>query len=153
ENHSNGNIGIYLAAEKILMLVDMVYPGSVPFRDLPGTDIRKFLETLQRVRELDFKTLIYGHGPPGGKEWVDKYLEYFNDLVAAVKKTESEVTYYNVMLEQRESDPRKVLDAYIERIAARAVEAIRAKYGQWGGFDDWAPMNATRVVLFLMMDG
>src|SRR5947209_4357432 len=154
ENHSNSNIAIYLPAEKILMMVDMVYPGSVPFRDLPGTDIRKYLDTLRRLREVDFKILLYGHGPPGAKQWVDRYIAYFDDLIAEARKLRQEMSYEEMVEEhQGSADVRELFDLYVERVAERAVEALRPKYGRWGGYDEWAVMNARRMVLFRIMDG
>lgn len=152
ENHSNSNIAIFLPAERVLMLVDMVYPGSVPFRDLPGTDIRKFLATLRKVKELDFHTLVYGHGLAGTKDWVDKYIHYFDDLIAEVKKNMAEIGYDQAVRDQGQANARGTLDAMIERLATRSAEGLRPKYGGWGGYDDWAVMNATRIVLFLIMD-
>lgn len=149
ENHSTSNVAIFLPQERVLMFVDMVYPGSVPFRDLPGTDVRTFLDTLPRLRELEFDTLIYGHGPPGTKEWVDKYIAYFQDLTTELTK----VTTENVNGGSgRRLDARKALDDYIDRVVARAVEALRPKYGRWGGYDEWAPMNAKAMFFYLMMD-
>jgi glyoxylase-like metal-dependent hydrolase (beta-lactamase superfamily II) len=152
ENHSTSNIGIFLATERILMLVDMVYPGSVPFRDLPGTDIRKYLETLPRIAELDFDKLVYGHGPPGTKDWVARYISYFDDLTAEVQRA---LEYQRVENPEKAGvgmDARRVLDIYLEQVTSRAVEALRPKYGWWGGYDDWATMNAKAVFFYLMMD-
>ncbi|HEU4389989.1 MAG TPA: MBL fold metallo-hydrolase [Blastocatellia bacterium] len=153
ENHSNSSIGVYLPGEKILMLVDMVYPGSVPFRDLPGTDVRKFLDTLPKLGQLEFTTLICGHGPPGPRDWVDKYRMYFNDLISAVRKNLNELGYYETVKHSGIANARGVLDAAIERVAERAVDELRPKYGRWGGYDEWAVMNATRIALFLIMEG
>jgi glyoxylase-like metal-dependent hydrolase (beta-lactamase superfamily II) len=150
QNHSDSNIAIFLPAERILMFVDMVYPGSVPFRDLPGTDIRGLLEALPRVRELEFDTLIYGHGPPGGKEWVGKYIAYFGDLAAELEKARANGG--GVQLRGAPRDARKALDYYVDSIVSRAVEALRPRYGRWGGFDDWAAMNARAMFFYLMMD-
>ncbi|MBV8855419.1 MAG: MBL fold metallo-hydrolase [Acidobacteria bacterium] len=154
ENHSDSNVAIYLPAEKILMMVDMVYPGSVPFRDLPGTDVRKYLGTLRRLREIDFKILLYGHGSPGTKQWVDQYIAYFDDLIAEVRRLRRELSYEELVEEQQgRGDVRGLFDLYVERVAERAVETLRPKYGRWGGFDEWAIMNARRIVLYLIMDG
>jgi glyoxylase-like metal-dependent hydrolase (beta-lactamase superfamily II) len=151
ENHSSSNVAIFLPAERIVMFVDVVYPGSVPFRDLPGTDVRKLLETLPRLRELDFDTLIYGHGTPGPKEWVDKYIVYFNDLIAEL--TKALATQGVSAFDRRDgADPRLALDRSLERVSARAVAALRPKYGRWGGFEEWAPLNARAVFFYLVMD-
>ena len=153
ENHSTSSIGILLPKERILMLVDMVYPGSVPFRDLPGTDVRKLLATLERVRTLDFDQLVYGHGPAGPKIWVDKYIAYLNDMIAAVKKAQVGQSYETLIQRlQGHGDARKILDLSIDDAAQRAVEDLRPKYGHWAGYDEWAILNAKKIVLFLIME-
>jgi hypothetical protein len=52
----------------------------------------------------------------------------------------------------RPVDARLALDRYIDAVVARAVAALRPKYGRWGGFEEWAPMNAKAVFFYLMMD-
>jgi glyoxylase-like metal-dependent hydrolase (beta-lactamase superfamily II) len=153
ENHSNSSIGILLPKERILMLVDMVYPGSVPFRDLPGTNVGKLLATLERVRILEFDQLVYGHGPAGPKIWVDKYIAYLNDMIAAAKKSQDELSYETLFQRHGRSNARKLLDLSIDDVAQRTVEALRPKYGLWGGYDDWAVLNAKKIVLHLIMEG
>ena len=152
DNHSSSNIAILLPAERILMMVDMVYPGNVPFRDLPGTDLASFLATLPRIQALDFQTLIYGHGPPGTREWVGKYIAYFDDLIAAVGKTQTVDFSIASGTSGLRVNPRIALDRYLDAVVARTVDALRPKYGQWGGFEEWAPMNAKAVFFYLMMD-
>jgi len=152
DNHSPSNIAILLPAERILMFVDMVYPGSVPFRDLPGTDVRAFLATLPRIRALDFQTLVYGHGPAGTREWVDQYAHYFDDLIAALTTAQTSDFSNSFSASGLPVDPRAALDRYVDAVVARAVAALRPKYGRWGGFDEWAPLNAKAVYFYLMMD-
>jgi hypothetical protein len=135
------------------MLVDMVYPGSVPFRDLPGTNVGKLLATLERVRILEFDQLVYGHGPAGPKIWVDKYIAYLNDMIAAAKKSQDELSYETLFQQHGRSNARKLLDLSIDDVAQRTVEALRPKYGLWGGYDDWAILNAKKIVLHLIMEG
>lgn len=152
DTHSSSNIAILLPAERILMLVDMVYPGNVPFRDLPGTDIRGFLASLPKVRALDFDTLVYGHGPSGSREWVDKYIAYFDDLITALGNAQTSDFSAAESRSGLPVDARLMLDTYVDAVVARAVNALRAKYGRWGGFEEWAPMNAKAVFFYLMMD-
>lgn len=153
ENHSKSNVGILLPQDKILMLVDLVRPGSVPFRDLPGTDLREFLRTLEEVKKLDFDWLVYGHGPAGPSHWIDKYLIYFDDLIAAVKTAEKDIPYSRFFPQEGGGNARSILDTRIDEVARRVVEVMRRDYGHWGGYDDWALLNAKKVVLYLIMEG
>jgi glyoxylase-like metal-dependent hydrolase (beta-lactamase superfamily II) len=150
-NHTDGNVAILLPEQKVLMFVDMVYPGSVPFRDMPGTDLGGFLASLQKLKDLDFKIILYGHGVPGGREWVDRYIEYFGDMRMSVERNERAMGFSEAISRQS-ADPRKLLDLYIDRIADKTVEELRRKYGSWGGFDDWAGMNVRRMMFYLMME-
>jgi glyoxylase-like metal-dependent hydrolase (beta-lactamase superfamily II) len=151
ENHADGNIAILIPAAKVLMFVDMVYPGSVPFRDMPGTDLGGFLMSLEKLKEIDFRVILYGHGVPGGREWVDRYIEYFKDMRTSVERNERAMPFSDVV-SKPSADPRKLLDSYVDRIAGKTVEELRPKYGAWGGFDDWAGMNVRRMIFYLMME-
>lgn len=150
-NHTDSNIAILLPKERVLMFVDMIYPGSVPFRDMPGTSLPGFVKTLERVKKLDFDLLLYGHGPPGKREWVDKYIAYFSDMRESLERNERLIPFAEVMAKPS-ADPRQTLDLYVERITGKTVEDLRPKYGSWGGFDEWAPMNVQRVFFYLMME-
>jgi glyoxylase-like metal-dependent hydrolase (beta-lactamase superfamily II) len=61
-NHSPGNIFTYLPAQRVLMLVDVVFPGWVPFAYLAESqNIPGWLEAPAQALSYPFQTFIGGH--------------------------------------------------------------------------------------------
>jgi len=83
-NHALGNIFIYAPEQKVLMLVDVVFPGWTPFQDLGVAEsIDGFLSAHDQILEYDFDTFIGGHlNRFGTRADVETQKEYMNDIVA-----------------------------------------------------------------------
>ena len=61
-NHSPGNIFTYLPAQRVLMLVDVVFPGWVPFAYLAESqNIPGWLEAPAQALRYPFHTFVGGH--------------------------------------------------------------------------------------------
>jgi glyoxylase-like metal-dependent hydrolase (beta-lactamase superfamily II) len=62
ENHERGNIFIYAPAAKVLMLVDVVFPGWAPFSELAeSTNIPGWIKAHDQILGFDFNHYIGGH--------------------------------------------------------------------------------------------
>src|SRR5262249_8183228 len=60
-NHSPGNLFIYAPKQRVLMLVDVVYPGYVPYPGLGvATDIPGYIEAHRQALSYDFTEFIGG---------------------------------------------------------------------------------------------
>ena len=60
--HQAGNVYVWLPDEKIMMVVDVIYPGWVPFRRLAlSEDIRGWLKGHDALDRFDFDVLVPGH--------------------------------------------------------------------------------------------
>lgn len=81
--HMPGNIFIHAENEKILMVVDVIFPGWVPFRRLAlSDDINGWIKGNKAVLDFDFDTLIAGHVTKlGTRADVELQLEYVQDIV------------------------------------------------------------------------
>lgn len=62
-NHTDGNVFIYSPKQKVLMLVDVIFPGWVPFPYLAiAKDVAGFIKVHDIVlNNYDFDTLVGGH--------------------------------------------------------------------------------------------
>jgi len=62
-NHSDGNVFIYAPKQKALMLVDVIFPGWVPFLYLAiAKDVDGFIKAHDiALNNYDFDTLVPGH--------------------------------------------------------------------------------------------
>ncbi|KAG4429912.1 hypothetical protein IFR05_014601 [Cadophora sp. M221] len=82
ENHLIGNIFIYAPVQKVLMLVDVIYPGWTPFALLGQTkNVPGYIRSHYQILDYDFKHIIGGHlGRSGTRADVLIQLEYVLDL-------------------------------------------------------------------------
>jgi glyoxylase-like metal-dependent hydrolase (beta-lactamase superfamily II) len=81
-NHERGNIFIYAPGQKTLMLVDVVYPGYLPYKNMGiAEDLPGYLAAQKKALTYDFSTLVAGHvtrlGTPAD---VELSIELFDDL-------------------------------------------------------------------------
>jgi cyclase len=76
--HTGGDVVVYLPAERILMTGDLLL-SRVPY--LGDAYIPDWIETLERLKRLEFDVVLPGHGPAfTGKETVEQLQAYFRDL-------------------------------------------------------------------------
>jgi glyoxylase-like metal-dependent hydrolase (beta-lactamase superfamily II) len=61
-NHSEGNLFIYAPRQKVLMLVDVVYPGYMPYPELGvASDIDGYVQAHRDALAYDFIDFVGGH--------------------------------------------------------------------------------------------
>ncbi|KAK5058902.1 hypothetical protein LTR84_011166 [Exophiala bonariae] len=81
-NHQPGNLFIYAPLQKVLMLVDIVYPGWVPFENLgESQNIPGYIKAHDQLLEYDFDHYLGGHlNRAGTREDVIIQRAYVTDL-------------------------------------------------------------------------
>ena len=98
-NHLPGNIFIYAPKQKVLMLVDIVFPGWVPFPYLAiAKDTAGFIKAHDiALEKYDFDTLVGGHLTRlGTRNDVIVQKEFVADLENAATKANQEVLFSKV---------------------------------------------------------
>lgn len=81
-NHQPGNIFIYARKQKVLMVVDVVFPGWVPFAYLAESqNIPGWIKAHEQILEYDFDYYVGGHLTRYGvRADVETQKEYILDL-------------------------------------------------------------------------
>jgi len=81
-NHSAGNVFLYAPRQRVLMLVDVVYPGYMPYPSLGVTaDVPGYIEAHRQALAYDFTEFIGGHVDRiGARADVERSLELVLDL-------------------------------------------------------------------------
>ena len=85
--HVEGNIFVYAPAQRVLMVVDLIYPGWVPFRRLAlSNDIGGWIKGHDDIDDFDFDVLVGGHltrlGTPAD---VVVQMEYVQDIIDSIE--------------------------------------------------------------------
>ncbi len=127
KNHSDNSLVVLLPQNKLLFAVDFIPVETVAYRTMQSDYPDDWIESLKQVEQLDFETLVPGHGKIGKKEHVRQFRGYLEDLRAAV-----------------EEQVRK--GATVEE----AKKAVRLpKYEQWQRYADWFPENVEGMYRYL----
>jgi glyoxylase-like metal-dependent hydrolase (beta-lactamase superfamily II) len=83
-NHAAGNIFIYAPRQKVLMLVDVLFPGWSMFESFAFTgvtDLPGWLEAQERAMAFDFKFFVSGHvNRVGTRSDLETQREYVADI-------------------------------------------------------------------------
>ncbi len=65
--HSPGSIGLWEAGTGVLFSGDAVYDGPL-LDNIPGSDVARYIATMERLRELPVGVVHAGHDPSFGRE-------------------------------------------------------------------------------------
>lgn len=136
--HQSGNIFIYAPNQKVLMFVDVVFPGWTPFKDLAmAQDTSEFLASHDKILEYDFDTFIGGHVTRlGTVEDIEIQKEYFQDIQDSAAKANQEVSFMAIGQEVGFSNPWLVFQIYADQITQQCTDEVVPKWiDRLGGVD------------------
>lgn len=84
-NHSDNTTVALLPDQGVAFAVDFVAADRVAYQDFPGTVFPDLFDSIDRLAELDFDTMVFGHGPPGDPSTIDRQVAYYAALRSAVQ--------------------------------------------------------------------
>jgi glyoxylase-like metal-dependent hydrolase (beta-lactamase superfamily II) len=81
-NHELGNIFIYAPRQKVLMLVDVIYPGFMPYKNLGiADDVQGYVKAHADALAYDFDVFVGGHvSRLGTRKDVETASQFVNEL-------------------------------------------------------------------------
>lgn len=136
--HELGNIFIFAPAQKTLMVVDVIFPGWMPWRRFAlAQDIEGYYAQVEEIKRIDFVTLVAGHvSRTGTRADVDLQSEFLNDLRATVAEAIN-ATKPGEGLDPRDLDnPYAVFGNYMDRVAISSVNSLTPRWSKrLAGFD------------------
>jgi glyoxylase-like metal-dependent hydrolase (beta-lactamase superfamily II) len=130
DGHEPGNIFIRAPAQGVLMVVDVVFPGWMPWRRFAvAHDVPGHLAQVETIRKMDWQTLVGGHvARTGTHADVEVQAEFNRDLKQAAA-TALAATKPAVGMDPRDAaNPWAVYDNYIDRVATQCVNALAPKW-------------------------
>jgi len=136
--HSPGNILIHVPSARVLMVIDTVFPGWMPWRRLAlAQDITGLFRIMQEIDGMDFDKLVGGHVERWGtKADVTQQLEFMNDLKTAAA-TALKTTKPGEELDGADkTNPWAIYDNYIDRVVVQCMNRLEPKWrDRLGGYD------------------
>ena len=123
--HEPGNIFIYAPQQKVLMLVDIVFPGWTPFKDLAmAEDVPAFIVAHDIILEYDFDTYVGGHLTRlGTSQDVVIQKEYFQDIQENAALANQQVDFMAIAQEVGFENPWLIFQIYADTITQQCTDA------------------------------
>ena len=156
-NHEPGNIGIYHAGQKVLMVVDVVYPGWMMWRrfgvsqDIPGYfDLVKTMNS-----RWDFDHLIAGHvGRAGTKADVTEQLDFMTDIHNAAAEGLANVKPGETVNPNDVNNAWAYFRDYVDRVTNYCVDQVSPKWStKLAAYDVWIYDQCMAMEQSLRIDG
>ncbi len=135
-HHEPGNLYVQLPQSRVLMVVDIIYPGWVPFTNLGmAEDVQGFIDAHDAVLSYDFDVLVGGHlSRPGTRSDVEVQQAYVRDLVAAAQEGQRTVNFGAVAGEVGFANRWLLVKTYMDRVADHCTGIMLGKWkGKLGG--------------------
>ncbi len=129
EGHGKGNIMIHLPEKKVLMVVDVATPRSVPFLNFVTTDIYSQIKGIEQALNLDFDVYVAGHlHRPGLKKEMLEVLKYYLASKRANKAALKKISFQDVQARSRTQDPERLFGEYYQAVAKECHRLLRKEW-------------------------
>jgi glyoxylase-like metal-dependent hydrolase (beta-lactamase superfamily II) len=130
--HEPGNIFIHAPEQRTLMVVDVIFPGWMPWRRLAlAQDVPGYFAQVEKIKSMDFDWLVSGHvARVGTRADVVVQHEFLQDLKAAAAKALGSTPLAEGMDARDKANPWAVFDHYIDRVAAQCVATLTPNWSQ-----------------------
>jgi glyoxylase-like metal-dependent hydrolase (beta-lactamase superfamily II) len=128
--HEPGNIFISAPAQRVLMVVDIVFPGWMPWRRFAlAQDIPGHFAQVEEIGKMDWDTFVGGHvARTGTHADVDLQAEFNRDVKQAAATALATTKLGEGLNPLDKGNPWAFFDHYIDRVAAQCVRTLTAKW-------------------------
>jgi len=156
-NHQRGNIFIYAPAQKVLMLVDIIFPGWVPFSELAiAEDVPGFIKAHEQALSYPFDTLVAGHLTRlGTRQDVVTQMEFLKDLKSSATNATQMFANFSKVAEQVGgfSNPWLVFKTHDDDVANQCTQTMLAKWNnRLGGANQYMFSHCSKMAESLRTD-
>jgi glyoxylase-like metal-dependent hydrolase (beta-lactamase superfamily II) len=130
-NHLPGNIFIYAPSQKVLMLVDIIFPGWVPFPYLAiAKDTAGFIQAHDiALNNYDFDTIVAGHLTRlGTRADVEIQKEFVLDLERAAASANQNVSFMDIATKVGFDNPWLLYSEYINAVNKQCEGEMMPKW-------------------------
>lgn len=154
-NHSPDNIFIYAPNQKVLMLVDIVFPDWIPFKHLAvSRDIPGYIDAHEKALRYDFDILVSGHlGQLGSPDDVRLQRRFLADLKDTAEQKIETVEVGPIQQEVGPGNPWALFDAYLNEVSQQTAQVmLEAWEDRFKGAEVFMESHAFTMVEALRVD-
>lgn len=154
--HEPGNIFIYAPEQKTLMVIDVIFPGWMPWRRFAlAQDIPGYFEQVKKINEMKWDILVAGHVQRTGTHAdVALQLEFMNDLKKAAQQALMTTKPGEGLHPEDSGNPWAFFGNYIDRVVIQTMNTINPKWStKLAGYDVYIWDQCYAMEQSLRIDG
>ncbi len=151
-NHQDGDIFVHLPRQHVLMLVDVIVPGWVPFHALGGaTDVRGYLDAHDTTLDYDFEILVAGHLTRfGTAEDVRTQRDYITDVKDTCTRARETVSAASIASRTGTADRWQFASTYFNELARQAAAEVEPRWrDRLGGVEAFTHSHCLSMTIAL----
>lgn len=155
DDHEPGNIYVYAPKQKVLMKVDIVFPGWTPFKGLAiAEDTVGYLNSHDIILSYDFDKLVSGHWDRlATRKDVEIQKQYMKDIQANAGKALQTVDFYAVAKKVGFENTALLFETYLDAVSQECAKLTEPKWiKKLGGIDVWTKDHCYKVIMALRVD-
>src|SRR6266403_113133 len=136
--HEPGNIFIHAPAQRVLMVVDVVFPGWMPWRRFAlAQDVPGYFAQVEEINKMHWDVLMSGHVERTGTHAdVALQLAFMNDLRNAARQALKSTKVGEGVSPADTSNPWAIYGNYIDRVVIQCVDQLTPKWSsKLAGYD------------------
>jgi glyoxylase-like metal-dependent hydrolase (beta-lactamase superfamily II) len=153
--HEPGNIFIFAPGQRTLMVVDIIFPGWMPWRAFAlAQDIPGYFAQVEEIKQMKWDTLVSGHVERTGTHAdVELQLEFMNDLRNAAREALKTTKPGEGLDTSDNGNPWAYYGNYIDRVAIQCVNKLTSKWStKLAGYDVFIWDQCYAIVESLRLD-
>lgn len=119
KSHSDDMAVAFVPEHNLAFAVDFVSSDRFGYQDLSSFHFPETVSAIEGLLAIPFERIIFGHGPAGDRQTIERQLEYYQALTEAVQSA---------------------VDAGLSEDETAATILLE-EYSDWDRYDDWREMN------------
>ena len=119
--HTDCSSVVYIPDDKVLFAGDLLFVNRFPWAGDPSANPDQWIESFQRMLEMDIEKIVPGHGPLCDLEEVEKQLEWMKELRWIMKG----------LIEDGASEEKVINYQYRELYPTDRPEWQKRSYSRW----------------------
>jgi glyoxylase-like metal-dependent hydrolase (beta-lactamase superfamily II) len=154
-NHEPGNIYIYAPRQRVLMLVDIIFPGWTPFKDLAiAEDVTGYIKAHDVILSFPFDRMVTGHwNRYATRSDVEAQRDYIHDIERNAVTALKSVDFYGVAGRIGTQNLARLFDTYLNEVAQKCADATAQNWkARLAGIDVWTFSHCQQIVNALRVD-
>jgi len=155
DDHEPGNIYVYAPKQKVLMKIDIVFPGWSPFKGLAiAEDTVGYLKAHDVILSYDFDKLVSGHwGRLATRNDVEVQKQYMQDIQANAGKALQTVDFYAIAGKVGYANTSLLFETYLDAVTQECAKLTEPKWiDKLGGVDIWTDDHCYKVIMATRVD-